>query len=240
MPEGHDGKVFVAGHQPHYLPWIGYFSKILQADRFCLVDSIQFEKKWFQSRNKIRTPSGEIWLSVPVVTSGRFDQNISDVEIDEKLPWRRKHWKSILLGYQKAPHFRRYADFFEDVYAREWKMLVDLNEHVIRGVLGFLGIEKDLVRSSTFKPVGSKTDLLIDICRKTGADGYLSGTGGAHQYVDEGKFAQAGLLHRFQTFRHPVHPQIHGGEFVPRLAVLDLLFNCGPESGDIVRLASQP
>src|SRR4030095_2313223 len=129
--------VFVAGHQPHYLPWIGYFSKILQADRFCLVDSIQFEKKWFQSRNKIRTSSGEIWLSVPLVTAARFDQNICDVEIDEKLPWRRKHWKSILLGYQKAPHFSRYADFFEDVYAREWKMLVDLNEHIIRGVLGF-------------------------------------------------------------------------------------------------------
>jgi hypothetical protein len=232
--------VIIAGHQPHYLPWLGYMSKILQCDKFCLVDSIQFEKKNFQNRNRIRSNQGEVMLSVPVVTAGRFYQNICDVEINEAEPWRRKHWKSILLGYQKAPHFKRYADFFEDVYNREWKMLVDLNEHMLRGLLGFFEIEKEIVRSVTFMPSGKKTDLLIDICRKTGSDGYLSGGGGAKQYVEEHKFTEAGLVHRFQSFHHPVYPQVHGGEFMPRLAAIDLLFNCGPESGAILREASKP
>ena len=229
--------VLVAGHQPHYLPWIGYFGKIYQASKFCLVDSIQFEKKWFQNRNKIRTNSGEIWLTVPVKTHDRFDQNIADVVIDNAVPWRRKHWRTIELSYQRTPYFARYADFFRDAYARDWTMLVDLNEHIIKGVLDFLGIEKEIVRTSSFGTEGQKTDLLIDICRKTGADGYLSGTGGAKSYVDLEKFAQAGLLHEFQRFTHPVYPQLHGG-FVPKIAIIDLLFNVGPEAGRIVREAS--
>jgi hypothetical protein len=232
--------VIIAGHQPHYLPWLGYLSKILQADRFCLVDSIQFEKKNFQNRNKIRANHGEVLLTVPVVTVGRFYQNICDVEISESEPWRRKHWKSIQLAYQKAPYFDRYAGFFEDVYAREWKLLVDLNEHMLRGLLEFFGIEKEIVRSATFQPTGKKTDLLIDICKKTGSDGYLSGGGGARQYVEEDRFHEAGLVHRFQHFHHPVYAQVHGGEFMPRLAAIDLLFNCGPESGAILRQASEP
>ena len=225
---------FVAGHQPNYLPWIGYFNKIYQADKFCLVDSIQFNKKWFSNRNKIRTNQGEVWLTVPVKTSKKYYQKISEVEIDNSLPWRRKHWKTMYLAYQKAPFFNKYADFFEDVYQRNWNMLVDLNEHIIGGILEFLNIDREIIRTSSFNPQGKKTDLLIDICRKTGADGYLSGSGGARQYVDEEKFKKAGLLHRFQAFEHPVYPQIHG-EFVPRLAIIDLLFNCGPESEKLVK-----
>lgn len=230
--------MIIAGHQPHYLPWIGYFSKILQCDRFCLVDTVQYNKKWFQNRTRIRSGKGEILLTVPVKTSGKFEQPISDVEIDNATPWRRKHWRSIALTYKSAPHFDRYAGFLENAYARDWTLLADLNEHLLLGLLDFLGIEKQVVRSSTFRPEGQKTDLLIDICRKTGSAGYLSGTGGAKSYVDESKFERAGLVHRFQTFTHPVYPQLHGG-FVPRMSVVDLLFNCGPESGDIVRRASE-
>lgn len=229
--------LFVAGHQPHYIPWIGYFSKIMQADMFCLVDSVQYEKKYFQNRSKIRSWSGEIWLTVPVITHGRFDQSISMVEIDNSVPWRRKHWKSIYTGYKKAPHFERYADFFKDIYQRDWRYLADLDEHIIRGVLSLLDIQREIKRTSLFIPEGAKTDLLIDICLKTGCGGYLSGTGGSRQYVDEEKFSAAGVEHRFQVFEHPTYPQVHGG-FVPRMAIIDLLFNCGPDSSTIVRNSS--
>ncbi len=228
--------LFVAGHQPHYLPWIGYFNKIYQSDIFCLVDSIQFEKKWFQNRNKIRTNNGEVTLIVPVKTSGRYYQNICEVEIDNNLPWQYKHWKTITLAYKKAPYFDRYAPFFEEVYKKEWKMLVDLNEYITRGMLDFFNIKKEMLRTSQLKTEGKKTDLLIDICKKTYADGYLSGTGGAHTYVQEESFKKAELLHAFQKFNHPVYPQIHGG-FVPRMAAIDLLFNCGPQSGNIIKQA---
>lgn len=224
----------IAGHQPHYLPWIGYVSKIDQADIFCLVDTVQFEKKNFQNRNSIRTHTGSMMLTVPVKTHEKFDQLICDVEIDNRIPWRRKHWKTIQIAYQHAPYFAQYSDFFADVYDREWNRLVDLNEYMLRGILKFLGIQKEMIKSSSFMPTGKKTDLLIDICKKTGASGYLSGTGGAKGYVDETKFLEHGLTHQFQRFHHPVYPQIHG-EFMPKLAIIDLLFNCGPESGAIVR-----
>ena len=226
--------IFIAWHQPHYLPWIGYFNKIYQADKFCLVDSIQFNKKWFQNRNSIRTNTGETLLTVPVKTKGKYHQKISEVEIDNSLPWRHKHWKTISLAYKKAPYFTTYAPFFEEVYAREWIMLVDLNEYIIKGMLEFFGIKKEIMRTSHFQPQGMKTDLLIDICKKTGSDGYLSGTGAAHSYIVEKKFEEAGLLHTFQTFEHPVYFQIHKG-FVPRMAAIDLLFNCGPKSAPIIK-----
>jgi hypothetical protein len=229
--------VFVAGHQPHYLPWIKYFSKIHQTDKFCLVDSIQFRKKYFQHRNIIRAKSGAFWLTVPVKTKGKFDQNICDVEIDNSVPWRRKHWKSIYISYHNAPYFSRYADFFKDVYDKDWKFLADLDEHILKGMLGFFSIKKDIVRSSTFNPQGKKTDLLIDIAREMKADGYLSGTGGALEYVDEEKLKKAGFSHRFQQFTHPNYSQFHG-EFIPNLAAIDLLFNHGPESGAIIENTS--
>ena len=213
---------------------MGYFNKIHLADKFCLVDSIQYNKKWFQNSGQIRTNTGELWLSVPVKTKGRFHQNINEVEIDNSKEWRRKHWKTISLSYQKAPFFKNYKDFFEDVYLKRWAQLVDLNEHIIRGVLQFLGIEKELVRSSELEVTGRKTDLLIDICRKSKSDGYLSGGGGARQYVDLERFKEAGLLHFFQEFHHPVYSQVHGA-FKDKMAIIDVLFNCGPESGRYVK-----
>lgn len=231
------GEFIVAGHQSHYLPWLGYINKIYQADAFCLVDSVQYKKKDVHNRNKIKTPNGETWLTVPVLTKGAFEQNLNEVRINNNIPWRRKHWKSICLAYEKAPFFSQYADFFQDTYEREWEYLVDINEHIILGLLDFFGIKKDIVKSSSFAPHGAKTDLLLDITKAMKADGYLSGTGGAKEYVDLSKFEQAKLAHYFQEFSHPVYPQIHG-EFKPYMSAIDLLFNCGPDSIVYIQQAS--
>ena len=108
-----------------------------------------------------------------------------NISIDNMKPWREEHWNAIRDSYQNAPYFTKYAPFFEEVYSKEWKMIVDLDEYIIRGMLDFFDIKKEILRTSKLKTEGKKTDLLIDICRKTHADGYLSGTGGAHTYVQE-------------------------------------------------------
>ena len=98
--------MIVAGHQPEFIPYMGFFSKISKADVFVIVDHIQFNKKYFQNRNKIKTREGWMWLTVPVITKGRFEQKIREVEINNSLNWQRKHWASITLNYQKAPFFK--------------------------------------------------------------------------------------------------------------------------------------
>ena len=225
----------LAGHQPHYFPWLGYIDKISTVDVFCQVDVIAFEERLFQHRNRIRAwnAAGEEWLVVPVV-QGNDDGLIMDVEIDNTVAWREAHWKSIRTSYAKAPYFSLYEPFFAGVYAKEWHRLVDLNEYMLRGILGFLNIGTQVVRASALDVRSAEGNLLVRLCRKLGAATYVSGAGGGCAYLDEGALETAGIAHRLHRFTHPVYPQLHG-EFMPRLAVPDLLFNCGPDSAKFFR-----
>ena len=162
--------MIVTGHQPEFIPYLGFFSKISKADIFVIVDNIQFKKKNFQNRNKIKTREGWMWLTVPVITKGRFEQKICEVEINNSLNWQRKHWASITLNYQKAPFFKEHSGFFEEVYSKEWRLLSEFNEAFIRYIMGQLELDVDVLKSSELGVTGQKTDLLIDICKKTGAD----------------------------------------------------------------------
>ncbi len=201
--------MIVAGHQPEFIPYLGFFSKISKADLFVIVDHIQFNKKYFQNRNKIKTREGWMWLTVPVITKGRFEQKICEVEINNSLNWQRKHWASITLNYQKAPFFKEHSGFFEEVYSKEWRLLSEFNEAFIRYILGQLELDVDVLKSSELGVTGQKTDLLIDICKKTGADTYLQGSGG-RDYVEVEKFQDAGLNVVFHEFEHPTYPQQFG------------------------------
>jgi len=225
----------VAGHQPHYCPWLGYVDKIGSVDVFCQIDVIPFEEQLFQHRNRIRAenPAGEAWLVVPVVGKNG-DQLIMDVEIDNRVPWREMHWESIDRSYARAPYFSAYAPFLADLFTREWGRLVDLNEYMLQGILGFLGIGTRLVRASALGLRLGKGNLLVDLCRELGATTYVSGAGGNCPHLDESALEGAGIIHRKQRFTHPVYPQLHG-EFMPRMAVLDLLFNCGPDAAELLR-----
>ncbi len=225
----------LTGHQPNYLPYLGLLHKISQADLFVIVDTVQFVKRGpfgFQNRAKIRTKTGWCWLTVPVLTKGKFHQSIRETKINNKIPWQRKHWKSILLNYQGAPYFGRYGDFLEEIYNRQWEYLADLNETIIRYLLKELGIKIKVVKASEVGPVGKGTDLIVDMCRKLGANTYLHGKHG-RDYVDESKFREAGLRSIYQEFHHPVYGQ-QFGPFLPNMAGIDLLFNHGEESLDIL------
>ena len=224
--------MILSGQQPNYLPWIGFFHKVSMSDKFIFVDTVQFNKKHVTNRNKIKTANGWQWLTVPVLTKGKFEQKVSEVKINNAVPWQRKQWKAIKLNYGKAPYFSKHGQFFKEIYQKRWENLSELNEIIIRYIFDVLGIKVEIFKASEINPVGEKTMLLIDMCKKVGADTYLSGTG-AMKYVDHELFKQHGLNHIFQDFQHPVYKQLHG-EFLPNMSIIDLLFSHGPESLDII------
>ena len=226
--------MLVTGHQPNYLPYLGLLAKVARADLFVVVDNVQFVKRGpfgFQHRAKIRTAQGWHWLTVPVITSGRFTQRINEVEIDRRLPWRRKHWESIRRNYSRAPHFSagRQTDVFRQLYERDWERLVDLNLTALRYLLGAFGITTPMVVASEAGIEGRATGLILDICRKTGAGAYLHGPHGP-DYADLAAIRDAGYANFVLDFQHPAYPQVYRG-FEPNMAGIDLLFCLGGEAG---------
>lgn len=224
--------MILTAHQPVYLPWLGLFHKIALADAFVSFNQVQYLPKDWNNRNMIKTSSGAIWLTVPVLKSGHRDKTISDIEINNDLPWQRKHWKSIMLNYRNAPYFDKYASFFEGVYKREWKYLTELNEYMLKEFLKFLKIEVNYLNASQYAFQGKKSGLVLDMCKKLKADVYIFGALG-QGYADVESFKRDGIRVVFQEYRHPVFPQLHGG-FISNLSIVDLLFNCGEKSLDIL------
>ncbi len=225
----------LVGHQPEFLPWLGFFHKLTLGDTYMIVDNVQFKKKHFENRNRIRSRDGALWLTVPVETQGRFDQHINEVAIDNRSNWRRKVLKSIELNYTKAPHFATYWPFFSEVLGREREMLAELSEELIRGCIDFLGIEVEIVKSSVLGVQAQGTDLIVEMCQAVGADVYVSGQSG-REYLDEVAVAASGIKLIYQCFDHPQYRQL-GPSFIPQMSVLDLLFNEGEKAGEYVRNA---
>lgn len=221
----------IALHQPVYLPFSGFFQKMARADVFAFMDFVQLSKQSWQVRNRIKARKGPLWLTVPVYVKGKADQLIRDVRVVEG-PWRRKHRDAIRQSYARAPYYRDYADFFDDVYGREWKWLVELNLHIIGGMRRFLGVETPVVDVAGMSFEGTKTDLVVDICRKLGGTAYLSSDGEA-AYIEREKFEAAGLRQSYLGWEPTPYPQLFG-EFAPNLSAIDLLFNCGPKSRSVL------
>lgn len=230
-------KKVIACHQPVYLPFAGFFAKMARADEFVTMDFVQLNKRSWQVRNQIKTRDGVRWLSVPVQVKGLYHQKIRDVRIQDD-GWRRKHWETIRHNYNQAPYFNLYAPFFEETYRQAWERLVDLNLHLIEGLRGFLGITTPMASVPDDALTGAKTDLILSICRARGADGYLSSDGEA-AYIEEDKFERAGVRHYYLRYAAVPYPQLHG-DFAPHLSAIDLLFNCGPASADVVRRVAPP
>ena len=224
-------------HQPQYLPWLGYFDKMAQVDYFVLLDDVQFKKNEWQNRNRLKTAAGWQWLTVPVFH--RFPQRILDVRINNAVPWPRKHLQAMIANYASTPFFQVHRRFFEEMYAREWTLLRDLNQTILSYLAEALGMHAKLVLASSLAlPVqATATERLIAICHALGADTYLSGSAGRN-YVNVERFEQAGLRLLFQAFQCPLYPQRFGA-FVPNLSIVDLLFNCGDRSLQVLRNEGQ-
>ncbi|MDD4982070.1 MAG: WbqC family protein [Candidatus Omnitrophica bacterium] len=219
-------------HQPQYLAWIGYFHKILKSDTFVFLDNVQYKKREYQNRNRIRTKNGVQWLTVPVVKSPDRFIKIKDVLVDNSQDWAARHWKALYLNYNHSPYFKEYSDFFHGLYGKKWEKLLDLNIYIIKGINKFLNINKDIYLESGLGINNTKTARIIDICGRLGADTYLSGMGGK-AYLEEDLFMKAGLRLKYQKFSLLQYPQRYM-PFIPNLSILDLLFNCGKESARIL------
>lgn len=220
------GSCVVAIHQPETLPWLGFIDKLRRSDIFVLLDHVQFEKGYFQNRNRIRScnSDGWSWLTVPVLTKGKFGQAICDVEINGSVEWRGKHLKSIWQSYSMAPYFERYSPILKEHYEKSWRYLVDFNIQTILWITEAFGLKKTIKRSSELGVTGVRSELLLAICQRLGASTYLSGISGK-EYLARDLFDAAGIAVCYQEFYHPIYRQCYE-PFVPGLSSIDLLFNC--------------
>ena len=237
--------MLVAIHQPNFMPWLGYFDRMIRADRFVLLDHVQFERRNYQNRCMIRLEDDTKWLTVPVVQLSQ-KETIIDKRVDNPVDfsgtrwWGPNHFQTLRYAYRKSPYFAYYAPKLQEILHARWDKLVELNIATLEFAREALAIDTPLVRSSTLGCHGQKSGLLLDICRRTGATAFLGGMGGSREYLDKEAFADAHMGVAWQQFSHPTYPQAGTAPFMKGLSVLDLLFNCGPASAEIARAAHEP
>jgi hypothetical protein len=228
----------ITGHQPVYLPWLGLFHKISLADVFVFMDDVQYLQRDWNNRNKIKGPNGSFWLTVPVKLKGSSSRILKDIRINSegwegKNHWQKDHWQSLQICYGKTQYWDTYASFFEEFLMRKpWEWLVEVNEYLFLHFLRFLDLQVEFVRASTYGFEGRKSDLVLDHCRKLQADICVLGMHG-HDYLVEDDFLQEGISLYYQDYQHPRYEQ-RFGEFISHLSIVDLLFNCGPNSRPIL------
>jgi len=224
--------MLVAIHQPQYLPWMGYFDKMDRADVFCYLDNVQYKKNEWQNRNRIKTAQGRQWITVPV--RYRFPQKIIEVTLNETENWRHKHIQALVTNYKKAPYFNDYFPVIESALKHDFANIADLNIHMIMHLWEMLGInKKPVVRASEISLSNDPTGRLIDVCKYFNGDTYLAGQGGSN-YMDMGQFEKSGIKVISQEYEYPEYKQCFG-EFQSHMSIIDLIFNCGPESLAILR-----
>jgi hypothetical protein len=217
--------------QPSYIPWRGFFHQIQKADVFVFYDDVQFDKRGWRNRNRIKTPQGSKWLTIPVHSRGHQVEHtpIHEIEICQDEDWSQKHWQTIQQNYRKAPHFERYRQLLEGFYGRRDARLADFTIDLTIQLAAELGLHKtQFIRSSTLGLTGAKTDRLLAALAKIKATHYISGPS-ARDYIEADKFAGAGITVEYMTYDYPEYPQLYP-PFDPQVSVLDLLFMTGPEA----------
>ena len=224
--------MILTAHQPTYLPWLGLFAKIAQADTFVLFDQVQYQPRDYNNRNKIWSSHGPMWLTVPVLTKGHREKPISEIEINNALPWQRKHWKSIEQSYRKATYWKDYFEFLRFVYFRPWLRLSQISNCILERYMYLLDMKVNYLRASDYHFHGTKSDAIIDMCQQLGASTYIFGALG-RDYADVKAFEAAGIEVRFQDYQHPTYSQF-GGAFQSHLSIIDLLFHHGPKAKEIL------
>ena len=214
--------------QSSYIPWKGFFDLLDRCDEYVVFDSVQYVKGHWHNRNRIKTPSGTKWLTIPVITSGRFRQPIRDVEIAK--PWADRHWRILELNYKRAAFFEQVAPAVKGWYERAERQsrLTDVNEIFLRGIAGMLGLKTRITRDSVYPGDGLLVERLRNILQSAGADRYLSGPS-ARVYLDESKLVTAGITPEWMSYEgYPEYSQFYGN-FEHEVTVLDLLFHAGTE-----------
>jgi hypothetical protein len=215
----------IAIHQPNYLPYLGFFDKMVKSEIFVIHDDVQFNKRDFQQRNKIRTFEGWKWLSVPIKKESKpiSEINIINEKQKNKPHWFESHFRDIRANYVDTEFFNLYEKQLEQIYNRDCEKLIDLNMSLIKFLIKAFDIEVELLYASEFGFESTSTQKIIDIVNALDGDSYLSGTGG-YNYLDTSLFGDVTVT--FQDFQHPVYRQRYDG-FIPNMSAIDALFNVG-------------
>ena len=225
--------MIIAIQQSEHLPWVGFFNKMMRIDEFIYLDNVQYKKRYFENRNKIRINNalGWDWITVPTVTKGRYTQKINEVEIDDTQGWRRKYLRKLECAYSKANFFNEIFTLIEEVINKEFIKLLDLNLALINFVRIYLGITKSTILASEICE-GKGSDLILDLCIKRKADTYLSGPDG-RDYLKLEEFKKNNIQVEYHDYNHCVYGQLYE-PFISHMSVIDLLFNYGKDSLRII------
>ena len=221
-------------HQPDFIPWLGFFDRLVQSDVFIILDDVQFIRRGWQNRDKIKTTKGAEWLTLPVEKKSRYDQKIIDVVLQqEPSSWREKHIKTIKSAYGRAPYFSQIMPEIESIYHRPHKLLSEFNFDFIKYLCAKLCIDIDIYFSSELEANGKSSERLSNLTKAIGGSVYLTGLG-SKDYLDEDIFLDAGIRVEWQNFIQPIYPQLHG-EFIPGLSAIDALMNCGDLTSSLLQ-----
>lgn len=214
--------------QPGYMPWLGFFEQVYRSDIFVIYDDVQYDKNGWRNRNRIKCQQGIQWLTVPV----RGLAPINEVLIVQG-NWQRKHLAAIQHCYKKSPYFEEVFPILKSILSREWHYLADLDMEIINAVLDYLGLSRPIVRSGTLGiEEDNPTMRLVKICRHFNADIFYEGASGRN-YLAEDEFVKNGIKLQFQDYSCVPYPQLFG-KFVEKLSIIDVLFNCGKKSMNII------
>ena len=227
--------------QPSYIPWRGYFHQIAKADVFVFYDDVQYDKRGWRNRNRIKTPHGPQWLTIPVHSQGAQTHHIpiNEIPICWDNHWNKDHYLTLESAYAKAPFFQRYKPLLQDFYTREPELLADFTIDTTLALARALGIKgTEFLRASSLDVAGSKTDRLIQILSLLGADHYISGPS-ARDYVEAHKFEAAGIRLEYMHYDYPDYPQLYP-PFDPQVSILDLMLMTGPQALDYILEPEKP
>lgn len=221
--------------QPSFLPWRGYFHLIQRSDIFVFYDDVQYDKHSWRNRNIIKTNNGPQWITVPVLTKNKFGEKIDEIQINNASggAWRRKIWNSIYHNYGKAKYFDKFSHFFADLFSKEWNKLCELDIYATIGICDMLGIKRNFYRSSELGISGEKIPRLINICKKFGANHYISGPTARDYISSDEEFVHSGIKLEFHNYDYPKYQQLYGN-FISNVSIIDLLFNCGENAPDYI------
>lgn len=215
--------MILTGHQPAYLPWLGYFEKIMRSDVYIYVDTVQFEHRSFINRNKIKTANGPIWLTVPVLAKGHRESNLLELEINNSGDWQKKHFRSICFAYKGAPYYKEITEKIAQFYEKKYKMFTEFCFEYTLFWFQLLGIETKILRLKDLNVEGRKSELVLNMCKSINANVYISGALG-RDYMDDELFERNGIKVIYQDYHPKKYPQLWGG-FLPYMSILDFVMN---------------
>lgn len=214
--------------QSNYIPWKGYFDAINFTDEFVIYDDMQYTKRDWRNRNKIKTPNGLQWLTIPVEVKGKYFQKIKETMISSN-KWNKEHWNAIKINYASAPYFKQYKEFFEELYLNcTEQYLSDINFRFLSAICKLLDIHTNFKWSSEFKLEGDKSEKLLSICLQSVASDYYSGPA-AKDYLDEDIFQSKNVrIHWFNYEDYKEYNQLYP-PFEHGVSIVDLIFNTGSD-----------